>query len=92
VPYAAAWAALNAYLWPRTGRDRWAVVGYSSALLAMAVTALDRGGRTAIGGALFLTSDALLAVDRFGGRQLPGHEAWVMATYDAGQLLLAGPR
>lgn len=89
VPYAVAWAGLNAYLWPRTGRDRWPVVGYSSVLLAMALTALDRGGRTAAGGALFLASDALLAVERFGGRRLPAHEAWVMATYGTAQFLLA---
>ena len=90
VPYLAGWAGLNAYLWPRTGRDRLPVVAYSTVLAAMALTALDTGGRAALGGALFMASDSLLALERFGGVQLPAHEAWVMATYDAAQYLLAG--
>jgi hypothetical protein len=32
-------------------------------------------------GALFLVSDALLAVGKFGGLHLPAHEGLVMATY-----------
>jgi uncharacterized membrane protein YhhN len=90
-PYLAATAALNVYLWPRTGRDRGPVLGYSLVLLAMALTALDcRPARTAAGGALFLASDTLLALDRFGGLHLPGHEGLVMATYTSAQALLAG--
>ena len=76
-PYAAAWAGLNAYLWPRTGRDRLPVLAYSSALAAMALTALDSGRpQTAAGGALFLTSDTLLALKRFAGLEVPGGEGW----------------
>ncbi len=90
LPYVAAWAGLNAYLWPHTGRDRYPVFGYSTALAAMAVTALDTGRPvTAAGGALFLTSDTLLALHRFAGVELPRHEGWVMATYVAAQGLLA---
>jgi uncharacterized membrane protein YhhN len=90
-PYLLAWAGLNAYLWPRTGRDRLPVLVYSTALLGTALTALDTGdARTASGGVLFLASDALLALERFGGVELPGHEGLVMATYTAGQALLAG--
>jgi uncharacterized membrane protein YhhN len=90
LPYAFAWTGLNAYLWPRTGRDRIPVLIYSAALTAMALTALD-SGRTAtgLGGGLFLTSDALLALERFGGLELPAREGLVMATYAAAQALLA---
>jgi uncharacterized membrane protein YhhN len=90
LPYLAAWLSLNAYLWPRTGRDRLPVVAYSAALAATALAALDTGDpATATGGALFLTSDALIALHRFAGVRLPLHEAVVMATYSAGQALLA---
>ncbi|MGZ4590780.1 MAG: lysoplasmalogenase [Actinomycetes bacterium] len=90
LPYVGAWAGLNAYLWPRTGRDRIPVLAYSTVLLAMALTALDSGEPAAVGGgALFLASDALLALERFGDVHLPGHEGWVMASYTAAQALLA---
>ncbi len=90
LPYAAAAIGLNAYLWPHTGRDRYPVIAYSTALAAMAVTALDTGRPiTATGGALFLTTDTLLALEKFAGVQLPRHEGWVMATYVAAQALLA---
>ena len=89
-PYLLAWAGLNAYLWKRTGKDRVPVLVYSTALLAMALTALDTGdAKTATGGALFLVSDSLLALERFGDVHLPGHEGLVMATYTAAQGLLA---
>jgi uncharacterized membrane protein YhhN len=90
VPYVAAFAGLNAYLWPRTGKDRLPVLVYSTALLGTALAALDTGDpRTAAGGALFLTSDALLALEKFGDVHLPAHEGWVMATYTGAQALLA---
>lgn len=90
LPHLASWAALNVVLWPRTGPDRWAVVVYSAALTATALQALDTGDdTTAAGGALFLASDALLALERFAGLHLPGHEGWVMSTYTAAQALLA---
>jgi uncharacterized membrane protein YhhN len=90
-PHLAAFGALNAYLWTRTGKNRIPVLAYSTALLAMSLTALDSGSpRTAAGGALFLVSDALLALDKFGGLHLPAHEGLVMATYTSAQALLAG--
>jgi uncharacterized membrane protein YhhN len=90
-PHLAAFGALNAYLWKRTGKDRIPVVVYSAALLAMSLTALDSGSpRTAAGGALFLASDALLALEKFGDLHLPAHEGLVMATYASAQALLAG--
>lgn len=90
-PYVAAFGALNAYLWKRTGKDRTAVIVYSAALLAMSLAALDSGSpKTAVGGALFLVSDALLALEKFGSLHLPAHEGLVMATYASAQALLAG--
>jgi uncharacterized membrane protein YhhN len=91
VPPVAAFGAMNAYLWKRTGPNRIPVLVYSAALLAMALTALDTGSpRTAAGGALFLTSDTLLALEKFGGLKLPVHEGLVMAAYTTAQALLAG--
>jgi uncharacterized membrane protein YhhN len=58
----------------------------------MSLVALDSGSpRTAAGGVLFLVSDTLLALERFGGVRLPAHEGLVMATYSAAQGLLAAP-
>jgi uncharacterized membrane protein YhhN len=90
-PYLAAFGAVNAYLWKRTGKDRIPVIVYSAALLAMSLVALDSGSpKTAAGGALFLASDALLALEKFGGAHLPAHEGLVMAAYTSAQALLAG--
>jgi uncharacterized membrane protein YhhN len=91
-PYLAAYAGLNAYLWPRAGNDRIPVIVYSTALSAMALAALDsESAKTATGGALFLVSDTLLALGKFGGVHLPAHEGLVMAAYTTAQALLAGP-
>jgi len=90
VPYLAAFGAVNAFLWPRSGRYRVPILAYSAVLLAMSLTALDRGSRSAAaGGALFLVSDSLLALEKFGGVRLPAHEGLVMATYSSAQALLA---
>jgi uncharacterized membrane protein YhhN len=89
-PYLLAWAGLNAFLWPKTGKDRIPVIVYSAALLATALAAADTGQRdVAAGGALFLLSDTLLALEKFGDVHLPAHEGIVMATYTSGQALLA---
>ncbi|MGH3418716.1 MAG: lysoplasmalogenase [Streptosporangiaceae bacterium] len=90
-PHLVTFGAVNAYLWKRTGQDRIPVIVYSTALLTMSLAALDSGSpRTAAGGALFLASDTLLALERFGGLHLPAHEGLVMATYTSAQALLAG--
>ena len=90
LPYVAAFGGLNVHLWSRTGRDRLPVVLYSAVLATMAVAALDTGRTTtAVGGALFVISDSLLALHRFADVELPGHEGLVMATYTAAQALLA---
>lgn len=89
-PYLLAWTGLNAYLWPRTGKDRVPVIVYSAALLATALAAADTGDpAVAAGGALFLVSDTLLALEKFADVHLPAHEGIVMATYTSGQALLA---
>jgi uncharacterized membrane protein YhhN len=91
VPHVGAFGALNAYLWKRTGKDRVPVIAYSTALLAMSLAALDCGSpKAAVGGALFLVSDALLALEKFGDVHLPANESLVMATYASAQALLAG--
>jgi len=90
LPYVVAWAGLNGYLWSRTGKDRLPVLVYSTALLTTALAALDTGEPdVATGGALFLVSDALLALERFGDVHLPAHEGLVMASYTSAQALLA---
>jgi len=91
VPHLVTFGAVNAYLWKRTGKDRLPVVVYSAALLAMSLVALDTGSpRTAAGGALFLASDTLLALEKFGDLRVPAQEGLVMATYASAQALLAG--
>ena len=89
-PYIAAFGALNAYLWKRTGKDRIPVVVYSTALLAMSLAALDsRSPKAATGGALFLVSDTLLALEKFAAVHLSAHQGLVMAMYAGAQALLA---
>jgi uncharacterized membrane protein YhhN len=93
LPYVAAWVGLNAYLWPRTGRNRIPVLVYSSALLSTALAALDTGDPiTTVGGVLFMTSDSLLALGRFGDLQFGGQEGVVMTTYATAQACLAQRR
>ena len=90
LPYALAWAGLNAYLWPRTGKDRLPVLVYSAALVGTALAALDTNDEAvAAGGVLFMVSDALLALEKFGDVHLPAHEGVVMATYTSAQALLS---
>lgn len=85
--YAALWAALIAVLSPGLGGQRVPVAAYSLLLTATAVAAGWHNRRTALGGALFLVSDALIAA-RMAGRDFPGRGALVMSTYAAGQYLL----
>jgi len=90
LPVVLAWAGLNAYLWNRTGKDRLPVAAYSTVLAGMTLVAVDTGVPwTAAGGGLFMLSDSLIALERFGGVHLPLHEGWVMATYTTAQALLA---
>ena len=88
--YGLAWVGLNAVLLPKTGRMRVPVLVYGSALAAMAVAALDTGDSTvAAGGALFMLSDSILALDTFEAADIPGADGLVMLTYTAAQALIA---
>lgn len=89
VGYLAVWAGLIALLWPGLdGGLRLPVLGYSLLLTAMAATAAGTGRVAAIGGALFLVSDGLLALG-MADVDFPGRGAVVMPTYLAAQLLIA---
>ena len=88
--YGMAWCSLNALLWNRTGRLRLPVLTYGTILTAMGLAAFDTGNpETAIGGAAFLLSDSILAMDKFGVVALPAADGMVMATYTAAQGLIA---
>ncbi|MFF1560118.1 lysoplasmalogenase [Streptomyces sp. NPDC058279] len=65
------------------------VAGYSLLLTAMACRAGVLGPRAAIGGALFLLSDTLIATGVAEWPQPPRPDFWIMATYLAAQYLLA---
>lgn len=90
VVYAVAWLALNALLLPRAGKLRVPVFVYGATLAAMAAAAADAGSEgLAAGGAAFLASDSVLALNRFGAADIPAASAIVMLTYTAAQGLIA---
>jgi uncharacterized membrane protein YhhN len=71
------------------------VLAYVVCLAAMAAQATvlwrrgsERGALLALGGALFVASDALLATNRFAG-PLPLASLWILATYWAAQWCIA---
>jgi uncharacterized membrane protein YhhN len=65
------------------------VLVYGACLGTMAVLATGVNRLTAVGGALFLVSDGLIALDAFvPGFGLPVQGFWVMATYVAAQVLI----
>ncbi len=65
------------------------VLLYGGCLGAMAVLSTGVNRLTAVGGALFLVSDGLIALDAFvDGFGLPLQGFWVMATYLAAQALI----
>jgi len=65
-----------------------AVLVYGLCLGAMAVLATGVDRLAWVGGALFLVSDGLIAIDAFSDLDLPAHDVSVMATYVVAQLLL----
>ncbi len=90
VPYALVLVTLVAVCTPGAGTLLAPVAVYAGVLVAMAVLATGLGRTGAVGGALFLVSDALIAVDAFvPSWHLAGQGFWVMLTYAAGQALLA---
>ena len=92
VPYVAAVAGLVAACAAGAGGLLVPVLVYGALLGTMAVLSTGVNGLTAAGGALFLVSDGLIALDAFArGFSLPGQGFWVMATYVAAQsLIVAG--
>ncbi len=86
--YAALWAVVNLLLGPQLGELRLPVLVYSAAICAMASLAVGVGARVGVGAALFVVSDALIAVGE-AGLDLPAGAALVMPTYLAGQYLIA---
>ncbi|WP_432874751.1 lysoplasmalogenase family protein [Kribbella sp. CA-245084] len=85
--YAALWAALIAVLSPGLDGRRVPVAAYALLLTATAVASRWHNSRSGVGGALFLISDALIAL-RMSGRDFPGRGALTMSTYAVGQYLL----
>jgi uncharacterized membrane protein YhhN len=86
--YGALWAALIALLSKDLGSQRVPVAAYALLLTATAVASGWHNKRSGLGGALFLVSDALIAM-RMAGRDFPGRGVLVMSTYATGQYLLA---
>ena len=96
VAYGGIAALILAALWPGVPAAlRIPVVAYVVCLAAMAAqaavlwrTGAARGGVLALGGALFLASDALLATNKFAG-PLPLASLWVLSTYWLAQWCIA---
>ena len=96
LPYLAVAAVMLPLLWPRLGRLRGPVLLYMAALLAMAWQAAARATTlgepaawlAAAGAALFVVSDAALALDRFRAPWAAAQKV-VLATYYAAQWLIA---
>lgn len=94
--YAAVAAVVLAWLWPGVPAAlRLPVLLYVLALASMAAQAAvlwrqgsPRGGVLAVGGALFLLSDALLATNRFAA-PLPLSNLWILSSYWAAQWCIA---
>jgi len=96
VGYAVVAAIVLWALWPGVPAALQApVVAYVVCLAAMAAQAAvlwrrgaPRGAMLALGGALFLASDALLATNKFAG-PLPLASLWILATYWSAQWCIA---
>lgn len=89
IPYVVAIAVLVLACAPHAGPLLLPVLAYGLLLGAMAVLATGRNSLTWAGGALFLVSDGLIALNAFAPWwSLPGQGFWVMLTYIAAQLLL----
>ena len=96
VIYAAVAAAILAALWPGVPAPlRLPVLAYVVGLAAMAAQTavlwrcgVPRGGVLALGGALFMASDALLAINKF-AVPLPAASLCILAPYWAAQWCIA---
>ena len=96
LPYLLLAAGVLAYLWPRLGRLRLPVLAYVGVLVVMAWQAAVRADlipsaftmAAAIGAALFVISDAVLAINRFRVK-FRAAQAVIMSTYVTAQALIA---
>ncbi len=88
LPYAAAFVALIALTREGAGSLLVPVIVYGLALTTMAVLATGLGRLAGWGGAIFMLSDALIALNAFTDLELPAHSLWVMLTYVLGQALI----
>jgi uncharacterized membrane protein YhhN len=88
VPYAVAFAALVLACREGAGSLFVPVVAYGLALTTMAVLSTGVSALAGIGGAVFMASDALIALGEFTALDLPLHDFWVMLTYVVGQTLI----
>lgn len=86
--YGVVLVALLAACLPSAGALAPAVLVYGGCLVSMAVLSTGVDRLAWAGGALFLVSDSLIALDAFDVVTLPLQDVLVMATYGAGQLLL----
>lgn len=82
--------AMLAILLPGAGALAVPVIAYALVIGTMAVSASLHGGWIALGGALFVVSDSVLAMGRFlPGYEFAAHDFAVMSTYLAAQGLIA---
>lgn len=88
VPYAVALVALLLACGGGAGPLLLPVVVYGMTITAMAVLATGVSRTAGVGGAVFMLSDALIALDAFAGLALPAQGFWVMLTYVLGQALI----
>jgi uncharacterized membrane protein YhhN len=86
--YLLVWGALMVWLWPDLGAVKVPVAAYSLLLISTGMTSARLGLRAGLGGAFFVLSDTLIAV-QLAGHDLPGPDVWVMITYCLAQALLA---
>lgn len=87
--YAAVGVAMVVLCAPGAGPLLPAIVGYAVLITVMAVLATGVHLLAAIGGAVFVLSDSLIALEAFvPGWELPGQGFWVMLTYAVAQLLI----
>ena len=88
--YAVLWVVLITRLWPDLDSNmRIPVACYSLLLAGMATASFAAGGRTGLGGALFLVSDSLIAGGIANWHMPTGTGFVVMLTYIVAQYLLA---
>lgn len=97
IPYAFVWLLLAIAMWHESGAKAIPGLIYGLVLAAMAISALDLvlrvprrlGWRVAIGAALFLLSDGLIALSAFAGvASSPGLSTAVMVTYAVAQAMI----